>query len=32
MGLTDQDLNDINDKEVVEEIFTNAMESLAEED
>ena len=32
IGLTDQDLNDIDDKEAVEEIFTSAMESLAEED
>ena len=32
VGLNDQDLNDVDDKEAVEEIFNNAIESLAEED
>ena len=32
MGITEQDLNDVDDKEVVEEIFNSAIDSLAEED
>lgn len=32
MGLTEIDLNDIDERDVVEEIFERAIESLAEED
>jgi len=32
VGLIDHDLNGIDDKQIVEEIFNNAMESLSEED
>ena len=32
VGQSNMDLNDINDKDAVEEIFKNAIESLAEED